>query len=200
MRRLSGSKQKMMVSSDMGIGCGDGEDTSKFSHGIQNKIQILKVNFQGPARNSPLLILDILQNGKPVPLPPLVWKALPPRFPSHLKCPLLKKAFFGHPISPASSPTLSHHNSLCINISSWCTVWHPLESNLQEGRALFWLPLHPQRPAQSLAHSICRMDECIHFGVVRAGRHGRARLVVKGRLERLRNLCIQEIPGSSSGK
>lgn len=58
----------MMVSSDTGGNFGDREDTSKFPHGTWNKIQILKVDFQGPARQSPPfpfpLHSDILQNGK----------------------------------------------------------------------------------------------------------------------------------------
>ena len=58
----------MMVSSDKGGSCGDGEDTSNVPHGTQNKIQILKADFQDPARDgSPPhfhFIPDILQNDK----------------------------------------------------------------------------------------------------------------------------------------
>lgn len=61
---------RMMVSSDEGGKCGDAEDTQKFPHGTQNKIQILKVDFQSPVRKDfpPHFhfILDILQNDKPI--------------------------------------------------------------------------------------------------------------------------------------
>ena len=53
-RRLTGCKQKMMVSSDKGGNCGHRKATSKVPRGAQNKTQTLKADFEDPARDNPL--------------------------------------------------------------------------------------------------------------------------------------------------
>lgn len=84
-RRLTGCKQKMMVSSDKGGSCGDRKATLKVPRGAQNKTHTLKADFEDLARENPLptssSIPDIPQNNKPsrplhlLSLSP--WKALP---------------------------------------------------------------------------------------------------------------------------
>lgn len=135
---------RMMVPSDEGGKCKDGEDTSKVPYGTQTKIQILKVDSQGPVRkDSPPhfhIILDILQNDKPITLQrlctgchPSVWedtegRALPSR-PSHSCHLLISNVFCSKRPSFTTlyqqpPPPFSHTIITCVsvNTSSGCIV------------------------------------------------------------------------------
>lgn len=116
-----------MVSSDTGGNFVDTEDASKFPHGTWNKIQILKVDFQGPARDSPPfpfpLHPDIPQNGKAFALAIPFWvegSASQASFSQMSSAQNLGLPY--HPILATSThnPYSLTQLSLSVNISSWC--------------------------------------------------------------------------------